>query len=460
MELRFDGGTLFLDGGAPPPSVRNLPWFREDARIGTWRAPAFRAAELWRALSEAGVRLSDRICPAPDGPGQPATTVLLSTLRPYQSAALASWEGAGRRGIVVLPTGAGKTRVGIAAALTTARPTLFLVPTRVLLHQWVEAIAGSTGRAPGVLGDGRHEIRDWTVTTFESAWRGMARLGDRFDLLVVDEAHHFGLGVRDEALEMSVAAHRLGLTATPPSAEAQLRLGEILGPVVYELAVGDLAGTWLADFDVVRLALALDAEERERYCTLMNTFHGFADPFFRETPEAAWPDLVRAASRRTEGRIALRALAEARRFVAFPRAKRTVLGTLLARYRDDRVLVFTTDNETALSIAQEHLLMPITCDIGKREREEALARFRDGRLRALVSARVLNEGVDVPDARVGIVVGGAHGEREHVQRVGRLLRKSGDKRAVLYELVMRGTLEERSAERRARGLAARSAALV
>ena len=65
-------------------------------------------------------------------------------------------------------------------------------------------------------GTARTSWRRVTVATFESAYRHMDRLGNRFDLLVVDEAHHFGCGLRDEALEMSIADARLGLTATPP----------------------------------------------------------------------------------------------------------------------------------------------------------------------------------------------------------------------------------------------------
>ena len=104
--------------------------------------------------------------------------------------------------------------------------------------------------------------------------------------------------------------------------------------------------------------------------------------------------------------------------------------------------------------------MPITCDIGRAERDEVLERFRAGTLRCLVSAQVLNEGIDVPDAGVGVVVGGAQGKREHVQRVGRLLRPAAGKRATVYELVMADTSEVGKAERRSEGLAARSAAAV
>jgi len=76
--------------------------------------------------------------------------------------------------------------------------------------------------------------------------------------------HHFGLGARDDALEMSIAAQRLGLTATPPSEPASLRLAELIGPTVYQLGIGDLAGKWLSDFDLVTVQLGLSPAERAR----------------------------------------------------------------------------------------------------------------------------------------------------------------------------------------------------
>jgi superfamily II DNA or RNA helicase len=153
------------------------------------------------------------------------------------------------------------------------------------------------------------------------------------------------------------------------------------------------------------------------------------------------------------GRGALAAFRESRRLTSYPAAKRRAVAAVLARHRDSRVLIFTADNETAYAIAREHLVMPITCDIGRAERDLALAAFRRGDLRVLVSAQVLNEGIDVPDADVGIIVGGVSGKREHVQRVGRLLRPAPDKRAIVYELVIENTHEVRKAEERRKALA-------
>jgi superfamily II DNA or RNA helicase len=147
-----------------------------------------------------------------------------------------------------------------------------------------------------------------------------------------------------------------------------------------------------------------------------------------------------------------------RALLAFTYAKQQALRRLLAQHRSSRTLVFTADNATAYAIAREHLIMPLTCDIGRQERADALEWFRQGRLRALVSARVLNEGLDVPDADVAIIVGGALGQREHVQRIGRLLRPAEGKRALVYELVTRDTLEVGQARRRREALDARRSA--
>jgi superfamily II DNA or RNA helicase len=130
-----------------------------------------------------------------------------------------------------------------------------------------------------------------------------------------------------------------------------------------------------------------------------------------------------------------------------------VVGDLLGRHRDARILVFAADNDTAYAVAREHLIQPITCDIPSRERTRALDRFSRGELRSLVSARVLNEGIDVPAADVAIIVGSSQGSREYVQRVGRVLRPAVGKEAVVYELVTRGTFEVRRAGEHRRSLA-------
>jgi superfamily II DNA or RNA helicase len=140
--------------------------------------------------------------------------------------------------------------------------------------------------------------------------------------------------------------------------------------------------------------------------------------------------------------------------VRYSKEKRRIIDELLLRHQDSRVLIFAADNDTAYSVAREHLDQPITCDIGKKERAQALQRFSSGGLRILVSARVLNEGIDVPAADVAIITGGSQGSREYVQRVGRVLRPSKGKRAIVYDLVTRNTFEVRRLNEHRRAIAA------
>lgn len=457
MRIEYDKGTLRFGELPPdfPPS--RLPGALWDPRVSVYRAPGCSYRRLLETLEAEELTFDDRVSGGFLSPG-PWKDV---ELRAYQEAALDAWEIAGRRGTIALPTGSGKTRLAIAAMARTRLAALCLVPTRVLLAQWVREIGKVYSGAVGQLGDGVREVAPVTVSTFESAWRRMPEIGNRFDLLVVDEAHHFGRGERDEALEMSVARCRLGLSATPPSDPETLeRLATFVGPVVYELSIGDLAGRWLSDFDLVTVALDLEPAERREYEAEIALYRPYRERYLSIRPAATWKEFLRSAHRSPEGRRAVEAWTRARRMLAFHRTKREAVSSLLARHGESRVLVFTSDNRAAYRIAREHLVMPVTCDIGRAERREVLERFEKGELRALVSARVLNEGLDVPEADVAILVGGSTGEREYVQRIGRTLRPRPGKRARIFELVTRGTSEFSRFRQRRESLAARARSCV
>jgi superfamily II DNA or RNA helicase len=452
MRLVFDRGTLLLKDAPPGVEHTDLPGVLWDARVGAARAPARIAYALAAALRRRDVPLTD----TPRPRLVPPSGIRPVALRPYQHEALVSWRRAGRRGVVVLPTGAGKTRVALAAIAATRTPCLVLVPTRALLDQWVAALGEIYDGPIGRFGDGARVLTPLTVATFASAYRHMPVLGDRFGMVVVDEAHHFGAGPFDDALEMSIAPVRLGLTATPLSpGPAATRLAQLVGPTVFELNVADLAGPYLAPLKRVTWRLALDAEERREYDALVTVYREALRAFMGNHLGASWQDFLKHAARTDEGRRGIAAWRRAARLLAFPRCKREALAVLLERHRTQRTLVFVAHNDTAYAIAREHFITPLTADIGREERHATLERFREGTLRALVSAQVLNEGVDVPDAEIGIVVAGRMGEREHVQRVGRLLRPAPGKQAIVYELVVGRSGEVRQAERRGARLAAR-----
>jgi superfamily II DNA or RNA helicase len=111
-------------------------------------------------------------------------------------------------------------------------------------------------------------------------------------------------------------------------------------------------------------------------------------------------------------------------------------------------VVFTASNRMALDVSARFLIPALTAHSGKRERNRVLDAFAAGHLPALVACEVLNEGWDAPAVKVGVILGGEKGVREAVQRLGRLLRKSGDRMARLYEVVLQETPDVARARRR------------
>ncbi|HEU4728154.1 MAG TPA: DEAD/DEAH box helicase family protein [Kofleriaceae bacterium] len=449
MRIRFDRGTLVLEaehGGENPGVIAGAAW---DAELRAWRLPAERHAWLVAQLADAGIERSDQLRER-----SIHLSWSLPALRWYQEAALASWQAAGCRGVIALPTGAGKTLAAIAAIARLEVAALCLVPTRLLLDQWARAIAAYSGQPVGRLGDGDHVVAPITVATYASAAIWAPRIGDRFGLVIADEAHHVGAWCPGEIFELLVAPARLGLTATPPDDRGALT--RHVGPVVYARSLTDLMGDGLAEFDIMSVPIALDRDERRRYRELRGRFAASYSAFLRARPDAGWSEYVRDAARSRQGRAALAAWHEYRALLAYPRGKRDALRDLLAQHAGRRTLVFTADNATAYAIARELLVMPITHEIGRAERTAAIGGFRSGERPVLVSAQVLDEGFDVPDADLAIVVGGTSSARRHAQRIGRVLRPRDGKRARVYELAVSDTTEVSYVVSRRRGIGERA----
>ncbi len=443
--LAYQDGTLTVRGA----SADDLPvGFRPDDRVGAPRGPGFLYQDVVLRALAAGMeyrddaRRWDRL--------DDLVHLAERTARPYQSEALAAWQAADRRGGVVLPTGSGKTYVAELAIAATRRPTLVMAPTLDLVGQWHDRLRAAFGVPVGILGGGHHEVEALTVSTYDSAWRHIGRYGDRFGLLVFDEVHHLPAPGYRSIAESALAPFRLGLTATwerDDGAEADLR--DVLGPVVFRRTIPELSGDFLAEYETIRLTVHLTPEERERYDDCRQTYLSFVGR--NRIPirsRDGWQVFLRYAARSREGRAAHRAWLEARRIQHGTEQKLDVLGTLLSEERGRRTIIFTNDNATAYRISRELLVPCISHRTDVKERRTYLQAFEAGTLPVLVTSRVLNEGVDLPAAEVAIVLSGSGTVREHVQRLGRILRPGHGKRAVLYELVAADTAEVRASARR------------
>ena len=469
VQLGYENGTIRVDVDAPTRSASStqdsvsdplgslppLPGVEVDPRSETGRAPAYQYAAIRQALTVAGVSVTDHVLDASDSAADAAgLTTGLSTaydLRVYQREALDAWHDAANRGVVELPTGAGKTVIAIRAIVDLSVPTLVVVPTVDLLDQWERELAAEFDVPIGRFGGGEQRQEAITVSTYDSAYLKADAIGDAFEFVVFDEVHHLGGAGYQDVARLLAAPARLGLTATFERPDnAHETVAELIGDRVYSLDVDELAGEHLAAYDIRRIEVELTPEERERYDERQETFVAYVrDAGITFSSGSDYQELVKRSGNDPAAREALLAKNEAREIMMNASRKVEKLESILDRHREDRVIVFTAHTDLVYRLSERFLLPAITAETGANERREILERFRDGTYSQVVAANVLDEGVDVPDASVAVVLSGSGSEREFTQRLGRILRPKADgDRAVLYEVVSAETAEERVASRR------------
>ncbi|HEY9675449.1 MAG TPA: DEAD/DEAH box helicase family protein [Waterburya sp.] len=441
-KLTFDRGTLVLH---PPPKGKTwVDYATWDDRVEKFRVPALHYRQLVEALQAEGTDFSDEAKEF-----TPLELIPSFEMEPYphQSEALLAWKQAGRRGVVVLPTAAGKTYLAQLAMQATPRSTLIVVPTLDLMHQWYAHLTAAFPDAEvGLLGGGSRDRTPILISTYDSATIHAEALGNQYAMLVFDECHHLPTDFYRVIAEYAIAPYRLGLTATPDRSDGRhWDLNALIGPEVYRKKPEELAGFALAEHKVVQIKVKLSHKERDRY----NACIKLRNEFLKEAKISlgsmdGWQKFVMASARSQKGRRAMLAHREAKEIALGTDGKLRVLTDLLTQHYPERILIFTNDNATVYQISQQLLIPSITHQTPVKERHEILTRFREGEYKSLVASHVLNEGVDVPDARVAIILSGTGSNREYIQRLGRVLRKGNDdnKLALLYEVVAEDTSEE------------------
>lgn len=372
--------------------------------------------------------------------------------RPYQREALERWLRNNGRGVVVLPTGAGKTVVAHMALELTGVRALVVVPTIDLLRQWRQGLverAGVPEDMVGVIGGGERTSAPVTVITYDSAAMPRRKL-DGFGLLIVDEVHHLPAPTYRAIAAKVNAPFRLGLSATPERNDGgHLALDELIGPEVYRRVPAELASTGhIANYQEKRIFVDLTPEERYRYDALMAEYRWYMATRRTSLIGGSFFDaLIKRSAFDPAARRALQAHHEARMISLNAEGKVGQVEALLRKYRRENVIVFSEYNAMVAVLSRRLALPAITYRTHPEERRLILERFRSGQYSKVVTGRVLNEGVDVPDASVAIVVSGSSGTREHIQRLGRVLRPKA-KGALLYEIISRGTTEGRASRAR------------
>lgn len=439
LRLVQDGPHLRLEADDPADLIEIRALKELDGLLGEPLSPtairvhARRRGEIKRALVAVGHPVDDLVGYTDGDALQMAFRETLEdgtpwALRDYQVHAVDSFtQGPDRgSGVVVLPCGAGKTMVGIAAMVRLGMRTLILCTGHTALQQWKREILRRTTLTEDQVGEysaARKSLGPVTLTTYQIlTWRAEKHAAPahfrlfheaNWGLVVYDEVHLLPAPVFRESAYLQ-ARRRLGLTATLVREDG--REGDVfalIGPKRYDRPWKELERQgWIASARCIEVRVPLSGEDRLRY--------------------------ARASGRARVG-IAAKNVAK------LPQVRR-----LVARHPEAQILILGSYVDQLKWLAR-HLDVPlITGKATRAERDAAFGAFRRGETRVLALSKVGNFAVDLPSASVAIQISGTFGSRqEEAQRLGRVLRPKEDgNQAVFYTLVTAESIEQEHAERR------------
>jgi len=381
-------------------------------------------------------------------------------LREWQVEALQAWCAHGRHGVVEAVTGTGKSRVGIEAtreALAEDYSVIIMVPTVELVGQWVRALKRNSVPSVGALGDGKrasfatHHV---IVGTVQSLYLDPPIRPDGKVLLVADECHRYGAGQWSRALHSSYR-RRLGLTATFERNDDGINqlLSYFGGGPVYRIGFQRaIADGVVAHYDVRLLSVPLNPAERRAYDEAdrvvrdtrlqLLAAHFPAEPFgafLHEVQKAAEDDpdptisdiarrYLKAFSERIDVMTSAQGKLDAARLLApeINRSRGSILFTRRVEMSEEIAETLVANGVKAAAVHSE---------TGRAMRQDLLTHLKIGRLKALVAPTILDEGLDVPDVDLGVVMGGSRSRRQMIQRMGRVLRLKTDGRKATFIVV-------------------------
>lgn len=367
-------------------------------------------------------------------------------LRDYQNEAVKKWSEKDYKGVIALPTGSGKTIIGIKAIEILKVPTLVVTFTKDQMLQWKDTLTRFLSIRPeiGLYYSSEKKIKPITITTYQTAYKHIAELGSKFDFLIVDEAHHLPADKFRHIALFSIASKRLGLSATPFREDGKHEeLFQYLGGLIFSMTTEELAKrNYLAPYQIIQVKVELKQDEKQKYLELLRKFRQLSKSLkIRE--------LLTLAKQGDQQAIeALKVYNELRKLVNLSKSKLEELKEIFEKEKGKKILVFTQYVEQAKEIAKSYNTLLLTGEVSDKERKAILERFKRMQAGVLVLTTVGDEGLDIPDASVGVIVTGTGSRRQFIQRLGRLLRPKEGKVATLYEIIVKGTAEEYQSRRR------------
>ena len=415
----------------------------------------------------------------------------------WQEECLVRWKTNGRRGIVQAVTGSGKTRLALEAVRQLQKELpdnlriKVVVPTGGLMRQWNRILreyltavgkanfhAESEVSSIGLRGGGYRDPLDrrYMIYVVNSARYELAReilaelKNGESVLLIADECHHYGSEQNRLIFEFLPYAESyqekffsLGLTATLPYGEERDYLISVLGKVIYSYGMKQASAfRTVCPYDVYHISLEFQDEERAEYDELSDRMLILYQKLQKVYPELRYMnrkegfDLIRKIAGETKGRDAeaavlyLKLAYKRKSLVCLASARCDCVCELMRRLGIARkVIIF---GERISQAEQLYWLLEkeypgrvgrYHSEMGEQANKNTIERFREGTLRILIACKAVDEGIDLPDAEIGIILSGTSAQRQKVQRLGRILRNQKSKEcASLYYLHIADNVEE------------------
>lgn len=375
--------------------------------------------------------------------------VFTGELRDYQEDAIKSWLKNNGRGVIALPTGSGKTVIGVASVTEVKQRTLVIAYTKEQLMQWKDAFLKFTNIPEYTIGlyySKEKRIAPITLATYQTAYKHTAKLAPYFNHIIIDEVHHLPAEKFKHIAVSMPSKYRLGLSATPYREDGKHAiLFPLMGGIVYYKTPQELAEKgYLAKYRIITVKVPLLPAEKRRYEELKKRFRrlaGYVDF-----------DTIVNVARRGDARAiqALRIHSEMLQIIRKSEAKLRKVEEIIRKElaEGSKIIIFAHYVDLAKTLANRVKAYLLTGEMDARERRKVLEEFKRCRSGVLVVTTVGDEGLDIPDANVGILVAGTGSRRQFIQRLGRLLRPGEGKEAKLYEVIAKGTAEEIQSRKR------------
>lgn len=426
--------------------LKFIPEAREyllyNRRLKAFKIKPYKFFEVKRLLESRGLIVSDATG-LQESLKTPFKISFRGELRDYQGEALNSWISRGMKGIIALPTGSGKTIIAIKALSELQEKALIVTYTKEQMFQWADMILSFTNIPRSYVGfyyGDEKKILPIVISTYQTAFRHIKKIARFFSLLIIDEVHHLPAEKFRYIAVNSFSTKRMGLSATVVREDGRHEeLFPLMGGVVFYKAPSELSVEgYLAPYRIIPVYVDLDLEELKAYRETLEVYKNIASGFkFRELIEKAKRGDRRAIQ-------ALKVHSRLRQIVHKARGKFKAVKDIVSRelLRGSKIIIFTQYVDQAVELGELLGAPVLTGETDKKERRRALEEFKRGNKRVLVVTTVGDEGLDIPDVNVGVIVTGTSSRRQFVQRLGRLLRPKPGKEARMYEIIVRGTSEE------------------